>query len=68
MNERVFLSVFDFITFTKKKTHLPEIEQPQCTAVDSDRVETNQGLEEEEEEEEEDADDWTPQWINKVCL
>ena len=63
-----FLSVFDFIAFTKKKTHLPEIKQPQCTAVDSDRVQTNQGLEEEEEEEEEVADDWTPQWINKVCL
>jgi hypothetical protein len=66
--QKGFLSVFDFIAFTKKKTCLPEIEQPQCTAVGSDRVQTNQGLEEDEEEEEENIDDWTSQWINKVCL
>ena len=66
LEQKGFLSVFDFIAFTKKKTNLLESKQPQCTAVDSDKIQNNQGLEEEDEEEEEDAGDWTPQWINKM--
>jgi hypothetical protein len=67
LEKKGFLSVFDFIAFTKKKTHLPESKQPQHTAVNSDTIQTSQGLKEEEEEEEEDIVDWTSQWINKVC-
>jgi len=72
LEKKGFLSVFDFITFTKKKTHPPESEQAQCTAVDSDKILTNQALEEEEEEEEEegnnneDKGDQTFWWMNKV--
>jgi hypothetical protein len=67
LERKGFLSVFNFITFTKKKTNLLKSKQPQCTAVDSDKIQNNQGLEEEDEEEEEDAGDWTPWWINKMC-
>src|SRR6266853_152132 len=75
LEKKGFLSVFNFITFTKKKTHLPESKQAQCTAVDSDKIPTNQALEEEEEEEKEeeeegnnneDEGDQTFQWMNKV--
>jgi hypothetical protein len=66
LEQKGFLSVFNFIAFTKKKSNLLESEQLQCTAVDSDKIQNNQGLEEKDEEEEEDAGDWTPQWINKV--
>ncbi len=73
LEKKGFLSVFNFITFIKKKTHPPESKQAQCTAVDSDKIPTNQALEEEEEEKEEegnddeDEGDQTFQWINKVC-
>ena len=66
-----FLSVFDFITFTKKKAHSPESKQAQCTAVASDEILTNQALEKEEEEgnnnKDEDEGDQTFWWMNKVC-
>ena len=52
-----FLSVFDFIAFTKKKAHSPECEQAQCTAVASDEILTNQALEEEKEEGNNDEDE-----------
>ena len=73
-----FLSVFNFIAFTKKKKHPLESEQAQCTAVDSDKIQTDQALkeegeeveveevEEEVEEEKEDVGGWTFQWMNKV--
>ena len=74
LEQKGFLSVFDFIAFTKKKMHPPESEQAQCTAVDSDKIPTNQTLEEEEEEEEEEEDNnnedegvYTFRWMNKVC-
>ncbi len=72
LEQKGFLSVFNFIAFTKKKMHPPESEQAQCTAVDSDKIPTNQTLEEEEEEEEEednddeDEGDHTFRWMNKV--
>ncbi len=69
LEKKGFLSVFNFITFTKKKTHPLESEQAQCTAVDSDKIPTNQALEEEEEEEgnnDEDEGDQTFRWMNKV--
>ena len=66
LEQKGFLSVFDFIVFTKTKKNLLESEQPQCDAVDSNQIQTSQELEEEEEEEEEDTGDWTSWWINKV--
>jgi hypothetical protein len=47
-----FLSVFNFIIFTKKKAYPPESKQAQYTIVGSDETLTNQVLEEEEEEKE----------------
>jgi hypothetical protein len=75
LEQKGFLSVFDFITFIKKKNHPPESKQAQSTAVDSIEIQTDQALQKEEEEEEEeeddnddeDAGDWTSWWINKVC-
>jgi len=66
LEQKGFLSVFDFIAFTKTKKNLLESKQPQCNAVDSNQIQTSQELEEEEEEEEEDMGDWTSRWINKV--
>ena len=72
LEKKGFLSVFNFIAFIKKKTHPPESEQAQCTAVDSNKIPTNQALEEEEEEKEEEGNNnenegnQTFQWMNKV--
>jgi hypothetical protein len=72
LKQKGFLSVFDFITFTKKKAHPPESEQARCTAVNGDEIPPNQALEEEEEEEEEEGNDDEDEgdqmfwWMNKV--
>jgi hypothetical protein len=66
LNEKVSYQSLTSSHLQKKKTNLLESKQPQYTAVDSDKIQNNQGLEEEDKEEEEDAGDWTPQWINKV--